>query len=318
MWGEFVFHLYNENFIRLASMLDYAAAHPAVRIHVRLHASVGNAGPHAWLDQLLRVFKIDPSRAVWGAISARIAHIPEGEPCGEPYAQPQLLLRETLRDLLDMRAVVDVWGDGRAVAYGYSHGTDSAPARMAGEGGRYVASLHACIARRYAEYSGGGGGSSVHPLLPLMDRAAAEETKRVYTARPPGTPPLPKVVLIERQGSRAVSNAAELRAALATLPINLVVFSGEGGQADNLRDFSNADVVVGPHGAGQTNAIICWPGSAQVEFIPESGLSNLVYTQAALLLGQAFTSFTDGSYYGNIRVDAARVKDAVAALLKER
>ena len=94
MWGEFVFHLYEENFIRLASMLDYAAAHPHVLIHVRLHAETGFRELHKWLAQLFDVFKIDRSRGVWGPISAKIAHVPEGMPCGEPYAQPQLLLRE--------------------------------------------------------------------------------------------------------------------------------------------------------------------------------------------------------------------------------
>ena len=58
--------------------------------------------------------------------------------------------------------------------------------------------------------------------------------------------------------------------------INLVVFgaSEPGSQADHLRSFSNADVIVGPHGAGLTNALTSWPGSVMIEFIPDSGLSE--------------------------------------------
>lgn len=35
------------------------------------------------------LFGIDQSRAVYGHISARIVHVPEGQPCGEPYAVSQ-------------------------------------------------------------------------------------------------------------------------------------------------------------------------------------------------------------------------------------
>ena len=50
-----------------------------------------------------------------------------------------------------------------------------------------------------------------------------------------------------------------------------------------------------------------------IEFIPDSGLTNLVYMQMALLLGFDFESFTPrgSSYYGPVNVDIARVRDAV-------
>jgi hypothetical protein len=127
-------------------------------------------------------------------------------------------------------------------------------------------------------------------------------------------------VLLERHGSRHVPNFGELRDALASLPVRLVVFGAEepGSQADHLAAFADADVIVGPHGAGLTNALTSWPGTVLVEFIPDSGLSNLVYMQAGLLLGLDFQSFTPrgSSYYGPIHVDVARVRQAVADAIR--
>lgn len=80
-----------------------------------------------------------------------------------------------------------------------------------------------------------------------------------------------------------------------------------------MRLFAAADVVVGPHGAGLTNALAAWPGSAVIEFVPESGLSNLVYMQSSLLLGCGFQAFTPAgsSYYGGFTVEVDRVRDVV-------
>jgi hypothetical protein len=42
-----VYHLYEEDFIRLAPILEYAAAHPGVALHVKLHDD--RSAPHEWL-----------------------------------------------------------------------------------------------------------------------------------------------------------------------------------------------------------------------------------------------------------------------------
>jgi hypothetical protein len=176
----------------------------------------------------------------------------------------------------------------------------------------YLAGLHRCVVERYAALTGG----RPHPLAPLVAAAAERADKQAAAPRA-----APKVVLIERSGSRAVHNAAELRSALGSVlpPGALHVFGAAdgGSQAEHLRRFANADVVVAPHGAGQTNALVAWPGTVMMEFIPEAGLANLVYTQMCLLLGQGFTSFTPpgGSYYGGFHVDAGRVAEAVAGIL---
>lgn len=52
------------------------------------------------ISELMDIFGIDSSRAVSGPISARIAHIPEAQPCCEPYAISQVCLKKRVSLLL--------------------------------------------------------------------------------------------------------------------------------------------------------------------------------------------------------------------------
>ena len=134
-WGQHVYHLYEEDFIRLGPILDYATAHPHVKLHVKIPDD--QPGPHAWLTgewdiairpflqlkteliaqlprhltelfcswapsfplptELTQAFGLDPSRLVWGSVRGRIVHVPEGTPCGEPYAFNQVRTMSSLR-----------------------------------------------------------------------------------------------------------------------------------------------------------------------------------------------------------------------------
>jgi hypothetical protein len=249
---------------------------------------------------LASAFGIDPAtRLVWGAVRARIAHVPEGTPCGEPYAFPQVALREVLRARLGQRPAIDIWGDGSAVRHGFTRGTATAPPGIARASGSYLSKLHRCMLARYesavtakavaaAAAGAPGGGTTVtparHPLAALVAAADAELAASLPPAPAPGQPPAPapgrppaKVLLLERTGSRQVPNFGDLRDALAALPgVALRVFAAAepGSQSDHLRAFADVDVIVGPHGAGLTNALTSWPGSVMVEFIPDSGLSE--------------------------------------------
>ena len=55
-----------------------------------------------------------------------------------------------------------------------------------------------------------------------------------------------------------------------------------------------------------------------IEFLPDSGLTNLVYMQMALLLGFDYESFTPrfSSYYGPVAVDVQRVRNAVEEVVR--
>ena len=116
-----------------------------------------------------------------------------------------------------------------------------------------------------------------------------------------------------------MTNEAELRTALQSSPnFRTLVFSPKDTrtQAELLALFASADVVVGPHGAGLTNTVISWPGVGVVEFVPQHGLTNLVYLQMGLLLGHRWEGFCPvGSDYGGeiAGVDVKRVVKVVAA-----
>ena len=168
-----------------------------------------------------------------------------------------------------MRATLDVWGDGAALAYGYGRGTASAPPRIAADSANYSRALHECVLGAYARDA--PPQAQPHPLAQLAaaaGRAAGEAGAAAAAAdgdaeapRPPR--PLPKVLLLERHGSRHVPNFEALREALSALPIDLHIFGAAqgGNQSEHLAAFADADVIVGPHGAGLTNAITSWPGT---------------------------------------------------------
>lgn len=152
-----------------APILDYAVAHPHVRLHVREVGMVAGAlaaaarrndcgvlpphpPPPTPPAEMMSLFGIDPSRAVFGPISARIAHVPDGTPCGLPYSvslvrgggggvggrfsllftpKPhsghQVVFREVLRGRLGVRSALDVWADGEALRQRLSRDTSSPP-----------------------------------------------------------------------------------------------------------------------------------------------------------------------------------------------
>jgi hypothetical protein len=150
----------------------------------------------------------------------------------------------------------------------------------------YSKELHACIKDEYAQnvdpIRGGASALAPHPFSEVLKSAAAlDESSAGARSRGAQDSGKPIVVLIERSGSRNIPNFGTLRDALKALPITLRVFGANDGgtQADHLRLFASADVIVAPHGAGLTNSVAAWPSTVVVEFIPESGLSNLVYMQ---------------------------------------
>ena len=295
-----------------------------MRIHAQLPRDDNTTRPATTPLQVMDLFGIERSRAVWGPIAARIAHIPEGVPCGEPYALPQALLRDVVRGRLGLRPAVDVWGDGAAAGRGFRHATSGAPAPIVRASVKYLARLHACLVDRYAQISSAAGSPSAaeHPIAPLVRAAAADAEADAEAAGAVATGVAPRAVLIERGGSRAIYNAGDLRAALdSALPTGaLTVFgsSAGGSQSDHLSTFASADLIVAPHGAGQTNSLVCWPGTVMLELMPTSGLTNLVYPQMALLLGHGFTSFAPagGSYSGGIPADVPRVVEAAREALR--
>ena len=65
--------------------------------------------------------------------------------------------------------------------------------------------------------------------------------------------------------------------------------------------------IEGPHGAGLSNSVTAWPGTVVVEFIPEAGLSNLVYMQES----QGVTIFSKQTH--TLRPDSPFIATVILA-----
>ena len=311
LWSEYIFHVWQEQYSRLAPLLAFAHSRPDIFVHIKLHdEDTQYSSSNAWALEALDVLGISRSRAVWGPIEARVVHVPEGTPCGEPYAWSQVVLREVLRTQLGLPSLVDIWGDGATVRGVQTLDSLSAEQNQDPSSSTYLRSLNKCVAHRY---EAAAQGFAAHPAASIL-KSDPIVRSALRSARP-------VIIVVERRGQREITNSAALIAALSlALPRHEVrAFgpSGAGSQRDNLLAFADAVAIIGPHGAGLTNAIISPPGTLLLEFLPERGLTNLVYTQMALLLGADYTSYTPtgGDFHGSFTVDIARVVSDVQKML---
>lgn len=67
---------------------------------------------------------------------------------------------------------------------------------------------------------------------------------------------------------RRVVNEAEVRRVILPLGFDLITLTGMPF-AEQIELFSQARVILGPHGAGFANAVFCQPGTALIEFMPQ-------------------------------------------------
>ncbi len=86
-------------------------------------------------------------------------------------------------------------------------------------------------------------------FLPLADEASVERPNRIY---------------VGRRGTREVTNQNAVDAVLARHGI-ATVHPGEHSLGAQVALFQNADLVVGPHGAGLANVVFAAPGTHVVE-----------------------------------------------------
>jgi capsular polysaccharide biosynthesis protein len=92
---------------------------------------------------------------------------------------------------------------------------------------------------------------------------------------------------------RRVVNEFDLRKFLIGLGFEVVLLSGLK-VADQAKLFSEAEIVVGPHGAGMTNLLFCEPGTLVVEAFPDRWTS-LCYMMLSQALGLRYCYTTDTS-----------------------
>jgi hypothetical protein len=141
----------------------------------------------------------------------------------------------------------------------------------------------------------------------LPPGATERRARRLYVSRSAAT-------------TRRVVNDGELTDLLGRLGFETVMLEGRG-VAEQAALFSQAQFIVGPHGAGMTNAVFCPPGAALVEFTPRSRYLSVSYRDLARILGLRYRSLvTDdlGSPSHDLRVDLGQLQAVIAELDAER
>ena len=276
-----IYHWTTETIAKLAPMLDYARSNPRVMLHI------GNLPPslrsHAQfrLQHLAMLGLRWWARTIVGYVRARVVHYIDNHECGYPHGMWQILLRERYRTSLGFPndAVIDgLLGHANAVS-------DSE--QLAAKNDESSSS----------DDERNPDGSSV--ALSAGASAAAES---------PSLPsPVNKSIVILRRGSsRRIKNEAALLVGLRGLSgVHVTELSDWNmpSQEDVFRAVAGADLLIGAHGAGQTNAIVAAPGTCLIEFIPSNWLV-LCYFRLAGLLGLRYHMFVvSGDRTSPIRID---------------
>ena len=135
--------------------------------------------------------------------------------------------------------------------------------------------------------------------------------------------PYRRLYVPRRGGTRQISNEPEIATVLAAHGFETVDFRAI---SDDCAYFREAEVVIGPHGAGLANVVFCQPGATLIELLPHNHLFPFYYSAACAgslkywtLLGRA-----DGPEYthdfappsdANFRVDPQELKDVLATAL---
>lgn len=288
LWGFAVYHMYEENLARLLVLIDYALRFTHVKIHLISSLS-------RFELQTLALFGIDESRIVSGPINARIAIVPDGITCGGTPLWYHLVFRERLwaslrlpRNSLGMAISLPMQN--------YSAGENNAAIKWP---------LTCSAALNYRRSSYARAVSQCAGYLFKYDFADVNMTSESCKK--------PTVVLIRRKAQRSIKNfdilVAEIR---FILPVAVEVFDEGIPQETALRMFSNADVIIGPHGAGFVNLVAVRPGTTLIEILPERGL-NTLYMQVAIHLGMDYRCFmpSNSTNQGQFVVDVRRIIGAV-------
>lgn len=131
------------------------------------------------------------------------------------------------------------------------------------------------------------------------------------------TTPRPSILLIRRRGERAISNMNQLVDALSRLELPLDIFDSDT-QPSIMMKFFRASVIVGPHGAGISNAIFSRPGTPIVEILPPGRYLNLCYLALASAIDAPYhpvvSLFNSSTQHFRVHTSAvvAAIKTALA------
>jgi len=141
-------------------------------------------------------------------------------------------------------------------------------------------------------------------------------------------PPRGRVTLVQRRGrSRRLANAGEVLQAIRALPEPPTALEEDMGNlsyAEQAAAWRRSDVVVAVHGAALGNLFLLPPGAGVVEITPVPPPwpfrnSWNIYANLAAWTGHAYRAVATADWTTGrapaVRVDAARVAEAVAGIL---
>jgi hypothetical protein len=111
---------------------------------------------------------------------------------------------------------------------------------------------------------------------------------------------------------RRVANEAELVAALERRGFERII-PGSLPMLEQLRTFAEADVIVGPHGAGLVNLLGARPGARVIELFDERYVNGCYYALADALELSYWYLVVPGSGRTDLRVDVAALERTLAA-----
>ena len=156
---------------------------------------------------------------------------------------------------------------------------------------------------------------------PSSPAAAAHPCAGVAAPREDGSAQA-RIVLVRRRKVRVISNFDDLHAALVATGAHVSVFDDDKpiGPRETLRAFGRADIVVGAHGAGLTNAIACAEGATIVE-VQQAAWAMDHFLHLAGALGLQYWRFIEpggAQHAKTLQAPLARVTAAVCQDLRQR
>jgi hypothetical protein len=144
--------------------------------------------------------------------------------------------------------------------------------------------------------------------------------RTTISTSPKISPPGCRILVINREGPRRVSNHGAMLTAIEYQHpgCELTVHSGKEPLKSQLELFRKATTIIAPHGAGLSNMFISRPGTGVLEFLVINEM-NLCYMIAAAKLGLSYwaLSFQDSSQRGAMTANIPEVLDTVKEMVAD-
>lgn len=261
---------------KMAAMLDYLHANPHVKVHVGL-VSKKRSRESAFRREHMKLLGLRwRKRVVQGYVRAKVVHYVDNHMCGYPHGQWVVLLRERYRAAL---------------------GLDNPPL---------------VLDRR--------PGQRLLPSPPAAPTPApASGNGSVLTVVTTPKPRRPTIVVLRRGFSRRIANEdvllRRMRTQMPEARIREIRDWQMPSQEEVFRRLGSADAIIGPHGAGQTNAIVARPGTCLMEFIPTEWFV-LCYWRMSGHLDLDYNQFiAPGDRYAPIEISVSRALTALRSCM---